>query len=204
MEMQSVLVKAAKRTLTLIGRRRSIYLADKFPNYDIGEHSYGDLALFVYSATDGKLHIGKYCSFAAEAKIFLGGEHRTDWISTYPFNVLDPAFSHIKGHPRSKGDVSIGNDVWVGRGATIMSGVTVGNGAAIGAYSVVTKDIPDYAIMGGNPAKLLRMRFPPPIVERLQEIRWWDWPNERVRRAVPYLQSANVNEFLQRVEDGAL
>src|SRR4030095_4167165 len=101
---------------------------------------------------------------------------RPDWVTTYPFNVLDPRFAHISGHPRSKGDVAIGNDVWVGRAAVILSGVRVGAGAGIGAYALVTKDVPDYSIVGGNPARLLRMRFTPEIVAKLRDIRWWDWP----------------------------
>ena len=162
------------------------------------------MTVFRYGDSDANLEIGNYCSFAADVKIFLGGEHRTDWVSTYPFNALHPEFSHIEGHPRSKGDVRIGNDVWLGRGAVVLSGVTIGDGAAIGAYSVVTKDVPDYAIVGGNPAKLLKMRFPPEVVERLRAIQWWNWSPERVKRAVPYLQNSNIEEFIRLVNGGQL
>ena len=136
--------------------------------------------------------------------IFLGGEHRSDWVTTYPFNVLDPRFTHIKGHPHSKGDVVIGNDVWVGRGAAILSGVRVGDGAVIGAYAVVVRDVPAYGIVAGNPAKLLRTRFSDAIIEELEDVRWWDWPDERIDRAVPYLQSDRIDEFLNLVRDGKL
>jgi acetyltransferase-like isoleucine patch superfamily enzyme len=194
----------AARTLLSGRRRTSIYLADKFPGWDIGKHSYGDLAILAYSSSDGELHIGRYCSFADGVKILLGGEHRTDWVSTYPFNVLERAFSHIEGHPRSKGTVSVGNDVWLGRGAVIMSGVTVGNGAVVGAYSVVTRNVPPYAVVAGNPARLVRMRFPTDVVDRLQEIRWWDWPDDRVRKAAQFLQSGDIEQFIQLAGEGSL
>ena len=124
--------------------------------------------------------------------------------TTYPFNVLDPRFAHITGHPHSKGDVVIGNDVWVGRGAVILSGVRVGDGAVIGAYSVVAKDVQAYGIVVGNPARLFRARFPDETIDRLLAIRWWDWPDERIDRAIPYLQSDRIDEFLTLVGDGKL
>ena len=195
-----------RKSRSFLGRLRgsSVYLADKFPGQKIGPFSYGEMIVFRYGDSDANLEIGNYCSFAADVKIFLGGEHRTDWVSTYPFNALHPEFSHIEGHPRSKGDVRIGNDVWLGRGAVVLSGVTIGDGAAVGAYSVVTKDVPDYAIVGGNPAKLLKMRFPPEVVERLRAIQWWNWSPERVKRAVPYLQNSNIEEFIRLVNGGQL
>jgi len=195
-----------RKSRSFLGRLRgsSVYLADKFPGQKIGPFSYGEMTVFRYGDSDANLEIGNYCSFAADVKIFLGGEHRTDWVSTYPFNALHPEFSHIEGHPRSKGDVRIGNDVWLGRGAVVLSGVTIGDGAAVGAYSVVTKDVPDYAIVGGNPAKLLKMRFPPEVVERLRAIQWWNWSPERVKRAVPYLQNSNIEEFIRLVNGGQL
>jgi acetyltransferase-like isoleucine patch superfamily enzyme len=195
-----------RKSRSFLGRLRgsSVYLADKFPGQKIGPFSYGEMIVFRYGDSDANLEIGNYCSFAADVKIFLGGEHRTDWVSTYPFNALHPEFSHIEGHPRSKGDVRIGNDVWLGRGAVVLSGVTIGDGAAIGAYSVVTKDVPDYAIVGGNPATVLKMRFPPEVVERLRAIQWWNWSPERVKRAVPYLQNSNIEEFIRLVNGGQL
>ena len=195
-----------RKSRSFLGRLRgsSVYLADKFPGQKIGPFSYGEMIVFRYGDSDANLEIGNYCSFAADVKIFLGGEHRTDWVSTYPFNALHPEFSHIEGHPRSKGDVRIGNDVWLGRGAVVLSGVTIGDGAAVGAYSVVTKDVPDYAIVGGNPATVLKMRFPPEVVERLRAIQWWNWSPERVKRAVPYLQNSNIEEFIRLVNGGQL
>jgi acetyltransferase-like isoleucine patch superfamily enzyme len=198
--------RLTRAVATLAGRipgKESIYLADRFPDETIGRGSYGGLTILKYDS-ENRLRIGSFCSFAADVTVFLGGDHRMDWITTYPFNVLDQRFADITGHPRSKGDVVIGNDVWLGRGAVILSGVTVGNGAAIGAYAVVTKDVPPYGIVAGNPAKLLRLRFSEKVIEELQRIRWWDWPDERLDRAVPYLQSDRIDEFLSLVRSGEL
>lgn len=143
--------------------------------------------------------IGKFCSIAGDVQIFLGGNHRSDWISTYPFNQLLPdAYGDIKGHPMSKGDVVIGNDVWIGNNVMIMSGVTIGDGAVIGAGSVVTKDVPHYAIAAGAPARVKKYRFPPGVRNILLRMKWWDWPLDRIAEAVPLLQSGNWQEFFEK------
>ncbi len=96
---------------------------DKNKNYDIGDWTYGDPQ--VLSWGEGTtLKIGKFCSLAKDVTIMLGGEHRIDWVTTYPFNAIFQDATHIIGHPKSKGNVVIGNDVWVGKGALILSGVT--------------------------------------------------------------------------------
>lgn len=146
-----------------------------------------------------KCYIGKFCSIAGDVQIFLGGNHRNDWISTYPFNQLLPeVYGYIKGHPMSKGDVRIGNDVWIGNNVMIMSGVTIGNGASIGAGAVVTKDIPPYAVAAGVPARVVKYRFPPGVRTILLKMRWWDWPIGKIAEAVPLLQSGNWQEFFEK------
>src|SRR5208283_2957437 len=101
-----------------------------------------------------------FCSIAPNrVTIVLGGQHRPDWVSSYPFNDLFIEFKRFKGSPVSKGDVIIGNDVWIGLDAVILSGIKIGDGAVIGSNALVTKDVPPYAIVGGNPAKLIRYRF---------------------------------------------
>ncbi|HEX5127349.1 MAG TPA: CatB-related O-acetyltransferase, partial [Rhodocyclaceae bacterium] len=131
-------------------------LQQRYPQYSIGRGTYGD-DLLVRNWNEGTtLRIGNYCSIAAGVKIYLGGEHRTDWVTTYPFSALWPEAAHIEGHPRSKGDVTIGNDVWIGTEAMILSGVTIGDGAVIGARAVVSRDVPPYAIVAGNPASVVR------------------------------------------------
>jgi acetyltransferase-like isoleucine patch superfamily enzyme len=164
--------------------------------YDVGEWTYG--APTVLSWGEGaKLQIGKYCSIAGGVTILLGGEHRTDWITTYPFNKLWVEASNISGHPKTRGDVIIANDVWIGRDALIVSGVHIGSGAVIGARSVVTKNVAPYTIVAGNPAKMIRARFTPEQRDALLSIAWWDWPETRIKEAIPVLLSGNVDEFIR-------
>jgi acetyltransferase-like isoleucine patch superfamily enzyme len=139
-----------------------------------------------------KLTIGKYCSIASGVHVFLGGNHRTDWITTYPF----PDWGiQIQDKSTTKGDVVIGNDVWVGMGSVIMSGVTIGDGAVVAAFSVVTKDVPPYAIVAGNPAIIKKRRFSDEKVKKLLKIKWWDWPEEKVRQKMKILLSPNIDEL---------
>lgn len=126
----------------------------QFPQYDIGKWSYGKLKILA-RREGASLKIGSFCSFSTEVKIFLGGEHRTDWVTTYPFNKLWKSAKTFTGHPSTKGDVIIGNDVWVGHAAVILSGVMIGDGAVVGANAVVTKNVPPYGIVAGNPARLI-------------------------------------------------
>jgi len=143
--------------------------------------------------------VGKYCSIASGVVIFTGGEHRVDWVTTYPFSVLwSEVAGHIQGHPKTKGNVIIGNDVWIGADAFILSGVTIGHGAVVGAKAVVTKNVPPYAIVGGNPAKIIRYRFDQETIDNLLTIAWWDWPDEKIRSNMHLLLSNNVEGFIQQ------
>lgn len=144
-----------------------------------------------------KCKIGKFCSIGPGVKVLLGMEHRADWNTTYPFNCFVPEYSNIKGHPASKGDVIIGNDVWIGMDAKILSGVTIGDGAVVAADAVVTKDVPPYAIVGGNPAKLIKSRFADRDIERFEEMKWWDWSYENISEAIPLLQSEKIAELYE-------
>lgn len=177
-------------------------LAERYPEYEIGRGSYGGLNIVRYPG-DARLRMGSWCSVAADVKLFLGGEHRPDWVTTFPFNE-EPGFRHIEGHPRTKGDVTIGNDVWIGREAMIMSGVAIGDGAVIGARALVVRDVPAYGIVVGNPAKLIRKRFDEETIARLLALGWWDWPDERIRRAVPLMLDRDVRRFLDEAEAGRI
>ena len=169
-------------------------LAWRGEQVEIGEYTYGNPELI--AGDEGKkLIVGKFCSIAQGVRIFLGNYHRADWITTYPFSVLPsewPEAADVKGHPFSKGDVRMGNDVWIGTGATLLSGLTIGDGAIIAAGSMVTKDVAPYAIVAGNPAKEVRKRFDEATIEKLLDLKWWDWPEEKIREKMKILLSGDT------------
>lgn len=176
-------------------------MLDKWGNrtlgYEKGEYTYGAPRVVF---PDGKLKIGKFCSIAWDVTIFLGGNHRIDWIATYPFPTSCDRFPNakgIEGFLNTKGDVVIGNDVWIGSDVIILSGVTIGDGAVIGVGSVVTADVPPYSIVGGNPAKVIKKRFSDEAVEKLLEIKWWDWPQEKINENVRVLLSGDINKLIE-------
>lgn len=96
--------------------------------------------------------------------------------------------------------MTIGNDVWFARSCTVMPGVTIGDGACIATFALVTRDVPPYAIVGGNPAKLIHRRFPDRLVERLLALGWWNWPPERIRRHYLLMLSDRIEDFLDAAE----
>ncbi len=160
-----------------------------------GAHSYGRFVIRRWGE-GARLHVGKFCSVADNVTVFLGGNHRADWISTYPFSDFAAQWPLSAGHPSTlstRGDVTIGSDVWIGSGATIMSGVTVGHGAIIAARALVARDVAPYAMVGGNPARQIRLRFPPERIARLLELAWWDLPDGEVARLAPLLQSGDLD-----------
>jgi virginiamycin A acetyltransferase len=163
--------------------------------YDIGEWSYGWPKVVTWGE-NAQLKIGKFCAISQEVVILLDAEHRTDWVTTYTFNALWPQHNHV-GHPTTKGNVTIGNDVWIGYQAMILSGVTIGDGAVIGARSVVTKNVPPYAIVAGSPAKVIRYRFPKHTIDRLLNLQWWNWPLYKIQAALPLLTSNRIEEFIR-------
>jgi acetyltransferase-like isoleucine patch superfamily enzyme len=168
---------------------------------EVGRHTYGHEQITVrHWGEAAALKIGAFCSVADRVQIFLGGNHRVDWVSTYPFAEFAdrwPTAKGIEGHPATNGDVVIGNDVWIGSAATILSGVTIGDGACIGADSTVTKDVRPYAIVAGNPARELRLRFAPETIEKLLAIRWWEWPDDRIAASVDLLSSDQIERFIE-------
>lgn len=177
-----------------LGLLPDIELAHRFPQYSIGRGTYGDLSV---RFQDGAvLTIGSYTSIASNVKVFLGGEHRADWVTTYPFSELNDKAKHIKGHPKSKGNVVIGSDVWIGTDAIILSGVKIGDGAIVGAGSVVARDVPPYAIVAGNPARIIKYRFSQDVIDKLLAIQWWTWPIDRIEMALPDLLNEDIIYFI--------
>ena len=157
-----------------------------------------NLKVHQYKGSESKIITGKNCSLAPEITIIAGGIHPVEWISTYPFRVkFDFPDKYKDGMSFTKGDVIIGNDVWIGTGVLILSGVLIGHGAVIAAGAVVTKNVPAYAIVGGNPAKVIRYRFDQENIKELLEIKWWDWSKEKIIDSVNLLSSSKISEFLK-------
>lgn len=175
----------------------------------IGTGTYGTPTIRVWRGRDGvnrggRVSVGRYVSIADHVEIFTGGEHRTDWVSTYPFRErLGLRGAGIDGHPRSKGDVVIGNDVWIGAGATILSGSEIGDGAVIAARAVIAGSVRPYAIVAGNPAREVRSRFDVLTVQALLRIRWWDLPEDIIRERISELSDDAIDTFIGKYDPGA-
>lgn len=188
-------IKRAIRKLPKLYRGQARFL-QRYPEYRIGVGSYG--LPIVHDWKEGAtLHIGAYTSIAEQVEIFLGGHHRSEWITTYPFPAMVDEAADIPGYAFSRGDVVIGSDVWLCTGAVILSGVTVGDGAVVAAGAVVSRDVAPYSIVAGNPARHIRWRFPEPAREALLAEKWWDWPEDEVRLISKLLCSEKLDEFLE-------
>lgn len=159
--------------------------------------------LYHYPINNDRLIIGKFCSIACGAKfIFNCANHTLKSLSTYTFPLFfeewDLPKSEVASAWDNKGDIVIGNDVWIGYDAVIMAGVTIGDGAIIGTRAVVTKDVEPYSIVGGVPAKEIRKRFAPEVITRLLELQWWNWPDEKIHRAIPLIRIGKI-ELLEKL-----
>ena len=148
-----------------------------------------------------KVHLGKYNSIGRDCNFFLHANHRADWVTTTS-QLLGPVTPEIAdmhmnmGHPTCKGDIHVGNDVWIGATSTIMSGITIGDGAIIGAGSMVTKDVPPFAIVAGNPSKIVKYRFTEEQIEKLLQISWWDWEEDKIKDNAMSMWSSNIDDFI--------
>ncbi|MES2182403.1 MAG: CatB-related O-acetyltransferase [Pseudomonadota bacterium] len=161
----------------------------RYPNYTIGTASYG--MPIVHDLNEGStLKIGAYCSVARNVEIFLGGNHRTDWVSNYPFPAFMNKASHIKDFSISRGDVIIGSDVWLCANCTILSGVTIGHGA------VISRDVEPYSVMAGNPAKQVKWRFDEATRKSLLASKWWEWPEDEINKILDKLCTDDLTDFL--------
>lgn len=164
----------------------------------MGDRSYGQPIL---RGDLADVYVGKFCSIAQDVVIDCGWHHNTGFVTTYPLNVFFSDLKHIKGHPVSKGDVVIGNDVWIGEGVIIMGGIRIGDGAVVGAGSIVTRNISPYTIVAGSPAKKIRERFTERQIWDLLEIKWWNWPEEKIIRYGELLMDKDINKFINKVKN---
>lgn len=152
------------------------------------------------------VRLGKYNSIGRDCSFFLHANHRPDWITTSS-QLWGPVSDHVAnmhmdmGHPACKGDIIIENDVWIGAKSTIMSGVKISNGAVVGACSVVTKDVPPYAIVAGNPARIVKYRFTPDQIEKLLDISWWNWDWEKIKENSLMMWSDNIEGFIEKFHE---
>ncbi len=168
-----------KKIHRLLSGKKSRHI---LPDYvSIGRYTYGVTRNTIAGLSpDAPITIGSFCSFASEVVIFSKADHPIDLVSTFPLRTKMIAPELGNQDAITKGGVTIGHDVWVGTRAMIMSGVTIGNGAIVGAGAVVSKDIPPYAIVVGNPATILRTRFDDVQIDALLAIEWWNWPDEKI------------------------
>jgi virginiamycin A acetyltransferase len=176
------------------------------PNIIIGDYTYYDdpedsenferNVLYHFPFIGDKLIIGKFCAISRGVKFIMNGaNHRMSGFSTYPFEIFGKDWESIASQAKDypfKGDTEIGNDVWIGYEAIVMPGVQIGDGAIVAAKSIVTKDVPAYTIVGGNPAKIIRQRFSDSIVEALLEISWWNWDIENITRNLTKIIGADL------------
>ncbi len=161
-----------------VDKKATIYSGSQFQNSSIGRYSYVGYDCDIFNC-----HIGAFCSIANEV-IIGGAKHPLSWISTSPvfYNANGGTGQHIGDlqEPYRKQTV-IGNDVWIGSRAIVLEGIHIGNGAVIGSGAVVTKDVPDFAIVAGVPARILRYRFDEEIRQRLIESEWWNLGEEKLK-----------------------
>lgn len=202
-----------KKIYPRTGDLETVYLKNVVtdPNITVGDFTlYNDFVndprqfeknnvLYHYPINHDKLEIGKFCSIACGAKfLFNSANHTMKSLSTYPFPIFFEEWEldvrDITSAWDHKGDIVIGNDVWIGYEAVIMAGVTIGDGAIIGTRAVVTKDVPPYTIVGGVPAKQIRKRFSEKKIADLLEVKWWDWPIEKISQNIEGLKSGNFEE----------
>ncbi|MEM8486789.1 MAG: Vat family streptogramin A O-acetyltransferase [Bacteroidota bacterium] len=181
------------------------------PQIEIGDYTYYDdpesaeqfenNVLYLFPFIGDRLIIGKFCALARGVKFIMNGaNHKMDGFSTYPFYIFGEGWEKATPEPGTlpnKGNTVIGNDVWIGYDTLIMPGVTIGDGAIIASRSVVTTDVPAYAIAGGNPAKVIRLRFPEDTITTLLSIAWWNWDIKKITRNLEAITKADLRMLRQ-------
>ena len=177
------------------------------PNIEVGDYTYYDdpngpehfekNVLYHFDFIGDKLIIGKFCAIAKDVTFIMNGaNHQSTGFSTYPFFIFGNGWEKSAPQPGDlpfKGNTEIGNDVWIGYNATIMPGVKIGNGAIIASKSVVTNDVPAYAVVGGNPAKIIKQRFDDKTINALLSIAWWDWSSDKITAHLDAITQNNLD-----------
>ncbi|MFD2246543.1 CatB-related O-acetyltransferase [Pontibacter ruber] len=187
--------------------RKLVFLKNiiRNPNIIVGDYTYYDdledpynfekNVLYHFDFIGDKLLIGKFCAIASGVKFIMnGGNHETKPVSGYPFQIFGHGWERIAetvAYPM-KGDTVVENDVWIGTEAVIIPGVRIGNGAIVATKAVVTKDVPDYAVVAGNPATVVKMRFPEAEIQQLLSIAWWNWEVDKITRNLHLIHSTDV------------
>jgi phosphonate metabolism protein (transferase hexapeptide repeat family) len=168
----------------------------------VAESAMGDYSYVVNDSDIAYAEIGKFCSVASHVRIN-PGNHPLDRVALNHFTYRSSAYGlgeddrDVFDWRRSK-RVTLGHDVWIGHGAIVLPGVSLGTGSAVGAGSVVTKDVPAFAVVVGNPARILRFRFPPEIQAALLCVAWWDWSHERLREHLRDFRELGAEAFCRR------
>jgi len=200
-----------KSIYPIAGYKKLVFLKNfiKSPNIFVGDYTYfadhfngpeqfeERNVLYNNDFEKVKLVIGKFCAIAAETRFLMTGDHKLDALSTYPFPVFSGGWETLYDvfNLPLRGDILVGNDVWFGYDCIIRGGVRIGDGAIIGTRAVVTKDVPPYSMVAGNPAKIVKMRFDDKTIERLLRIAWWDWEIEKINRHLPLICQQDVGRL---------
>ncbi|MEB0040436.1 MULTISPECIES: CatB-related O-acetyltransferase [unclassified Pseudomonas] len=172
----------------------------RYPKYSFGVGTYG-MPEVIRFGQGAVLTVGAYTSIATGVKILLGGEHRTDWVTTYPFPAMISEVNDILDFSTTKGDVVIGSDCWICTDAMILSGVTVGHGAIVAAGAMVNRNVAPFSVVGGNPCKFIRWRFDEETRATLLQSAWWEWPIEEVKAMARTLCSADIDGFIRYINE---
>lgn len=198
-----------KSVYPIKGNNKLVFLKPfvKSSNIIVGDYTYFDdprngpekfeenNVLYNYDPTRVQLKIGKFCALAAETRFIMTGNHKLDAVSTFPFPIFGHGWEDVFSFSDVplKGDIVVGNDVWFGYDTLVMPGVKIGDGAIIAARSTVVKDVPPYAIVAGNPAKVVKKRFDDATIERLLQISWWDWDIEKINKNLSLLCHVDID-----------
>lgn len=177
--------------------KKNVYIFARSKRYvsNWGHKTYGYPNITCYDRVS-RLQVGSYTSIASDVNILLGSNHKRGLVTNYPRSLVN---KNIKPQDTNeKGDVIIGSDVWIGHGVTIVGPVKIGDGAIIGAGAVVVRDIPEYAVAVGVPAKVIKFRFEEKQISELLQIKWWDKSDKEIRDMEDNLFSGDVQAFIDK------